>query len=183
MVSRATPSATIYTDEGGGYQGMPFDHKTVCYGVDEYVSDMAHTNGIESFWSMLKRGYLVSRSGSFYPSARRPFRVMAGFIPAIHVFARRRVGLAERDARIKSGHDEFWKSSVGETENRPDRMRMNFRNTTLGTYHHMSAKHLNRYMTEFSGRHNGREADNVEKMSNMARGMVGRRLRYDDLVD
>ena len=28
---------------------------------------------------------LVPRSGSFYPSARRPFRVMAGFIPAIHV--------------------------------------------------------------------------------------------------
>ena len=57
VASRAAPGATIYTDEGGGYQGMPFDHETVCHGVGEYVSNMAHTNGIESFWSMLKRGY------------------------------------------------------------------------------------------------------------------------------
>ena len=73
----------------------------------------------------------MSRSGSFYPPARCPFLVMAGLDPAIHVFARRRVGLAERDARIESGHDECWRGSVGETVHRPDRMRMNFRNTTL----------------------------------------------------
>ena len=27
------------------------------YGVGEYVRGKAHTNGVESFWSMLKRGY------------------------------------------------------------------------------------------------------------------------------
>ena len=57
VASHAAPDATIYTDEGGGYHGLPFDHKTVCHGVGEYVSDMAHTNGIESFWSMLKRAH------------------------------------------------------------------------------------------------------------------------------
>ena len=31
--------------------------------------------------------------------------VMAGLVPAIHVFARRSTDLAERDARNKSGHD------------------------------------------------------------------------------
>ena len=36
---------------------MPFDHETVNHSVSEYVRDQAHTNGIESFWSMLKRGY------------------------------------------------------------------------------------------------------------------------------
>lgn len=36
---------------------MPFDHETVCHGAREYVGDMAHTNGIEWFWSMLKGGY------------------------------------------------------------------------------------------------------------------------------
>ena len=57
VADRAAPGATIYTDEGGGYQGMPFDHETVCHGVGEYVDGMAHTNGIESFWSMLKRAH------------------------------------------------------------------------------------------------------------------------------
>ena len=48
--------------------------------------------------------------------------------------------------------------------------------------HHMSAKHLDRYVTEFSGRHNGREADTIDQMAATARGMVGKRLRYQDLV-
>ena len=49
--------AKVYTDQGAGYQGMPFDHETVNHSISEYVRDQAHTNGIESFWSMLKRGY------------------------------------------------------------------------------------------------------------------------------
>ena len=35
-----------------------------------------------------------------------PCHVMAGLVPAIHVFARSSTDLAERDARNKSGHDE-----------------------------------------------------------------------------
>ncbi len=54
---------------------------------------------------------------------------MAGFIPAIHVFARRRVGLAQRDARIKSGHDERI-CRVGEPE-QATRNHANFGNRTL----------------------------------------------------
>ena len=57
VADHAAPDATIYTDEGGGYHGLPFNHQTVCHGVGEYVDGMAHTNGIESFWSMLKRAH------------------------------------------------------------------------------------------------------------------------------
>ena len=57
VASRVAPGAIIYTDEAGGYQGMPFNHQTVCHGVGEYVRNQAHTNGIESFWSMLKRAH------------------------------------------------------------------------------------------------------------------------------
>ena len=109
VVSRATEGAKVYTDQAAGYKGMPFNHEAVNHSISEYVRDQAHTNGIESFWSMLKRGY-------------------------------------------------------------------------HGTYHHMSAKHLDRYVGEFAGRHNDRERDTIDQMAHIARGMVGKRLRYRDLV-
>ena len=106
---RAANGATVYTDDHGGYQGMPFEHETVKHSVSEYVNGMAHTNGIESFWALLKRGY-------------------------------------------------------------------------HGTYYHMSEKHLNRYVTEFAGRHNDRRHGTIDQMTAMVRGMAGKRLRYRDLV-
>ena len=50
------PDATLYTDEHYGYEGLP-NHQTVRHSVGEYVQEQAHTNGIESFWALLKRGY------------------------------------------------------------------------------------------------------------------------------
>ena len=101
--------AKVFTDEASGYQGMDFDHEAVNHSAGEYVRGMAHTNGIESFWAMLKRGY-------------------------------------------------------------------------QGTYHHFSEKHCDRYVSEFSGRHNIRESDTADQMAVVARDMVGKRLRYRDLV-
>ena len=105
----AAPGATVYTDEATAYQGMPFDHETVKHSVGEYVRGQAHTQGIESFWSMLKRGY-------------------------------------------------------------------------IGVYHKMSPKHLNRYVAEFTNRHNVRESDTIKQMGAMVAGMGGKRLRYEDLI-
>ena len=52
------PGATLYTDEAAAYAGMPeFDHEAVKHSAKEFVRGMAHSNGMESFWSMLKRGY------------------------------------------------------------------------------------------------------------------------------
>ena len=105
----AAPSAKVYTDEASAYQGMPFDHEAVNHSAGEYVRGMAHTNGIESFWSMLKRGY-------------------------------------------------------------------------QGTYHKMSPKHLDRYINEFSGRHNDREADTIDQMETAVTHMVGKHLAYSALI-
>ena len=82
VAERAAQGATVYTDDHASYKGIPYPHKAVKHSVSEYVKDQAHTNGIESFWATLKRGY-------------------------------------------------------------------------HGTYHHVSEKHLSRYVAEFEGRHNG----------------------------
>ena len=108
--NRVTRGAKVYTDDNPSYSGMvDFDHASVKHSVGEYVSDQAHTNGVESFWSMLKRGY-------------------------------------------------------------------------NGTYHKMSVKHLGRYVAEFEGRHNRRDLDTKEQMNLIGRHMVGKRLRYQDLI-
>ena len=52
------PGATLYTDETKAYAVMPeFMHEAVNHSAKEFVCGMASTNGMESFWSMLKRGY------------------------------------------------------------------------------------------------------------------------------
>lgn len=51
------PGSTLYTDEGPAYTGVFNRHKTVNHSAREYVNGMAHTNGIESVWAVMKRGY------------------------------------------------------------------------------------------------------------------------------
>ena len=110
VADTVTPGSTVYTDDAAAYKGMTdVDHKAVKHSVGEYVRGMAHTNGMESFWAMLKRGY-------------------------------------------------------------------------VGTYHKMSAKHLHRYVREFAGRANVRDWDTLTQMAMLAYGMVGKRMRYQDLT-
>ena len=108
FVERHAGGAKVYSDEYPAYAGLP-DHEAVKHSVGEYVRDQAHINGMESFWSMMKRGY-------------------------------------------------------------------------IGMYHKMSPKHLDRYTSEFFGRHNIRESDTMEQMETVAQRMEGKRLRYEDLT-
>lgn len=56
--SRIEEGASLYTDDHGSYRGVKGRrHQTVKHSVGEYVRGMAHTNGVESFWALLKRGY------------------------------------------------------------------------------------------------------------------------------
>ena len=58
------PGATVYTDDAAAYRGLArdFDHEAVNHTVSEYLRGKAHTNGMESFWSMLKRAH----TGTFH---------------------------------------------------------------------------------------------------------------------
>ena len=111
VASHTEPGAKVYTDEAKAYNALKaeYDHHAVNHSAHEYVRGDVHTNGMEAFWSMFKRGY-------------------------------------------------------------------------HGTFHHLSAKHLFRYVAEFAGRHNVRDLDTIVQMTVLARGMVGKRLKYRELV-
>lgn len=100
----------VYTDCHSGYEGIykkGYTHEVVRHGVGEYVRGQAHTNGIESFWALLKRGH-------------------------------------------------------------------------YGTFHHMSVKHLHRYVNEFSTRHNVGHGT-IANLNVAIDGMFGKRLTYKEL--
>lgn len=50
--------SVVVTDDLASYRGIAgYKHITVKHSVGEYIKDKAHTNGIESFWALLNRGY------------------------------------------------------------------------------------------------------------------------------
>ena len=108
LLDRVEPEAVLYTDDSPAYDSLQ-NHESVKHSAMEYVRGDAHTNGIESFWSMLKRAH-------------------------------------------------------------------------MGTFHKLSAKHLDRYVAEFASRHNLRDLDTLAQMQGIVARMVGHRLMYKDLV-
>lgn len=53
------PGSIIFTDEHASYNGLSasFVHKSVKHSAKQFVDGLAHTNGIESVWAVLKRGF------------------------------------------------------------------------------------------------------------------------------
>lgn len=58
IVANVKQSASLYTDEWLGYRGVAkiYDHSIVRHNQGQYVNGRIHTNTIEGFWSLLKRG-------------------------------------------------------------------------------------------------------------------------------
>ena len=58
------PGSQLMTDEYAGYKtvGKEYDHSKVNHSKLEYVVGLTHTNSIENFWSLFKRGLV----GSFH---------------------------------------------------------------------------------------------------------------------
>lgn len=58
VISKVKETATVFTDEWLGYSALKriYDHSVVKHNQGEYVNGRVHTNTIEGFWSLLKRG-------------------------------------------------------------------------------------------------------------------------------
>jgi len=56
---KVLPASTVYTDEYHGYQGLKragYTHERIRHSARVYVSGEVHTQTIEGFWSLVKRG-------------------------------------------------------------------------------------------------------------------------------
>jgi transposase-like protein len=58
MLNKVEKGSIVYTDEWKSYKMLSknFSHSIVNHSVDEFVRGNVHTNNIESFWALLKRG-------------------------------------------------------------------------------------------------------------------------------
>lgn len=57
VAERVSPDALVYSDDALVYETLPNPHEVVNHSALEYVRGDVHTNGAESFWSMLKRAH------------------------------------------------------------------------------------------------------------------------------
>ncbi|MBP8277250.1 MAG: IS1595 family transposase [Propionivibrio sp.] len=67
IFANVAPGTMLCTDEHAAYQNLPkvglpldvpaYHHRSVNHSAKQFVDGMAHTNGIESVWAVLKRGF------------------------------------------------------------------------------------------------------------------------------
>ena len=51
--------STVCTDDFKSYKNLRnYNHQFVKHSIGEYLEDQIHINGIDSFWSMLKRAHI-----------------------------------------------------------------------------------------------------------------------------
>jgi len=99
----------VCTDEHSSYQALPplglpldipvYDHRTVNHSAKEYVNGMAHTNGIESVWAVLKRGL---HGVYHHASAKHIGRYVNEFAFRLNDGNVKRLTLARMDSFIKA---------------------------------------------------------------------------------
>ena len=86
------PTAQVYTDEGGGYVGIDWAHESVKHSVGEYVREMAHTNGMESFWATIERAH----KGVFHKFSKKHLdRYVQEFVTRHNLRARDTIDIME----------------------------------------------------------------------------------------
>jgi hypothetical protein len=60
VLQNVKPKSNLMTDEWGGYNGLgtTYNHGIVHHAAKQYVDGNKHTNSLEGFWSLFKRGVI-----------------------------------------------------------------------------------------------------------------------------
>ena len=97
----AAPGAAVYSDGHNAYTRLAgeFRHRAVHHAVGTYVIGETHTNGIESFWSMFRRGAY----GTYHQMSPRHLPRYVGEFTGRHNM--RSADTADQMARVAQGLD------------------------------------------------------------------------------
>ena len=146
---------------GGGTVG-----KTVVAGAKDRASGHIDAQVVPDTTKRTLHGFVEERA-DFDATVYTDEHVSYEGIPFDHESVKHSVSEYVRDQAHVNGLESFWAL---------------LKRGYHGTYHHMSGKHLERYINEFAGRHNDRPSDTIDQMAHMAQGMTGKQLRYQDLI-
>ena len=116
ILENVSKGSTVYTDKLAAYSNLnalEFVHDTVTH-VEEYVRGNVHTNGIENFWSLLKRGL----KGTYV--AVEPFHLDRYVTEQVFRYNNRLVSDAERFTTVMKqivGRRLTYNELTGKTDN------------------------------------------------------------------
>ena len=141
--------------------------KSVVVGVKDRASNEIRAQVVDGTDKETLQGFIretVETGAMVYTDEAAAYQGMTGYG---HEAVKHGVSEYVRGQAHTNGIESFWAS---------------IRRAHKGTFHKLSAKHLDRYVQEFAGKHNLREQDTADIMAAIASGMEGKRLRYEDLI-
>ena len=141
--------------------------KTAVAGVRDRPTGQIRAKVVEKTDAPTLQGFVTDHTAAgttVYTDEALAYR---GLADQVHEAVKHSVGEYVRDQAHTNGLESFWAG---------------LKRGHDGIYHKMSPKHLDRYVNEFSGRHNNRPKDTIAQMKGVVDGMEGKRLRYVDLI-
>ena len=142
--------------------------KSIVAGVRDRPSRQISAAVVEQADKETLQGFVLDRTeetATVYTDEGSPYRSLGE--KREHESVSHKAGEYVRGDVTTNGMESFWSL---------------FKRSYHGTFHKLSHKHLDRYVREFAGRQNIRDMDTIDMMAVLARGIVGKRLRYRDLI-
>ena len=140
--------------------------KTAVAGLKDRASNQVRAKVVERTDAATLQGFVVEHADAFATVYTDDSSAYAS-LPFDHDSVKHSVSEYVKGQAHTNGIESFWAT---------------LKRAHKGTFHKISPKHLNRYVQEFAGRHNMRESDTVAQMRDVVARMIGRRLRYADLI-
>ena len=149
------------TLEGRGAVG-----KTAILGMKDRATNQVRAKVVESTDKATLQGFVVENTT---PDAIVYSDEAAAYsgLPRAHETVKHSVSEYVRGMAHTNGIESFWAMMA---------------RAHTGTFHKMSPKHLDRYVQEFSGKHNFRDSDTLDQMRATVAGLIGHSLPYRRLV-
>ena len=148
------------------HTGRGATHMTTVVGAKDRDTNQSDRRSRRGDQKPTLHAFIAERTASgatVYTDEAAAYRGM----PFHHEAVNHKVAEYVRDQAHTNGIERFWAM---------------LKRDHTGTFHKMSPKHLERYVRQFVGKHNLREADTLDIMRNVAAGLIGRRLMYRNLV-